>query len=526
MPARIAAIGLALTSALLFWLAFFPVQAGWLGWVALVPLLMLCRLVVDRRGRYLAAWIGGMAFFLGAVCWMCVADATMVVGWFAGSVYCSVYWPAAVYFVRRFDRLGWPLAASAAVVWPALDHTRGWLWLGGFPWYYPGHTQHDFLPLIQSADLFGVYWVTLLVVAVNGLIADAFTTGLSRRPVLIVMAALVATLGYGHWQLSQDNFATGPVVSLLQGNIPQGVKNDSGEDAATRIVREYVELQDRAAAARPDLMIWPETSFPVEVAVVARGSTIEDTGLYRGVIESSLADIGRAGQRLKTPNLIGTNCTELGLNDSRRRSNSAVLIEADGRMSARYDKIHRVPFGEYVPFVDWMPFLKKLTPYEGMEYSVEAGTQWTRFPVKDKSGTTFKFGVLICYEDSDSPLAREYVRGPDPVDFLVNISNDGWFKGTQEHEEHLAVSRFRAVECRRSLVRAVNMGVSAIVDPNGKVIALPGKTWSDSKAISGVVTATVPIDRRTSYYVWWGDWLPWTFWLIMVVACWKVRRSE
>jgi apolipoprotein N-acyltransferase len=187
--------------------------------------------------------------------------------------------------------------------------------------------------------------------------------------------------------------------------------------------------------------------------------------------------------------------------------------------------MHRVPFGEYVPFVDWMPFLKKLTPYEGMEYSVEAGTEWTRFPVKDKAGTTFKFGVLICYEDSDSPLAREYVRGRDPVDFLVNISNDGWFKGTQEHEEHLAVSRFRAVECRRSLVRAVNMGVSAVVDPNGKVIALPGKTWADSKAVSGVVTAAVPIDRRTSYYARWGDWLPWTVWGILVVACWKVRRS-
>jgi apolipoprotein N-acyltransferase len=129
--------------------------------------------------------------------------------------------------------------------------------------------------------------------------------------------------------------------------------------------------------------------------------------------------------------------------------------------------------------------------------------------------------VLICYEDSVAALARQYVRqSPDgpPVDFLINISNDGWFNGTSEHEEHLAVCRFRAVECRRTVVRAVNMGISAVIDGNGAVVALPGPSWAESKKVAGVVVADVPLDNRTSLYARWGDWLPCCCWAVVGLA--------
>src|SRR5260370_4004434 len=102
------------------------------------------------------------------------------------------------------------------------------------------------------------------------------------------------------------------------------------------------------------------------------------------------------------------------------------------------------------------------------DYSVRSGENFTRFPLGD-----FNFGVVICFEVTDPALARAYVRpGDEPqADFLLNISNDGWFKGTSEHEEHLAISRFRAVECRRTLARSVNMGISAVIDGNGRVLA-------------------------------------------------------
>ncbi|HLQ46364.1 MAG TPA: nitrilase-related carbon-nitrogen hydrolase, partial [Planctomycetaceae bacterium] len=122
-------------------------------------------------------------------------------------------------------------------------------------------------------------------------------------------------------------------------------------------------------------------------------------------------------------------------------------------------------------------------------------------------------GVLICYEDSDPDLARRYAVADadgEPADFLINISNDGWFDGTAEHEEHLAICRFRAVESRRSVARAVNMGISAVIDGSGRVVALPRPTWAQSKKIADVVTAEVPIDHRFSLYAHWGDWLPWS----------------
>ena len=126
------------------------------------------------------------------------------------------------------------------------------------------------------------------------------------------------------------------------------------------------------------------------------------------------------------------------------------------------------------------------TPYE-KDYSCRPGTHWTRFPLPSRQRRrTYTFACLICYEDSDPYLARQYVAS-EPVNFLVNISNDGWFDGTEEHEQHLAICRFRAVEARRAMVRAVNMGISAVIDPDGRVIALPGETWSESKKMEGVV---------------------------------------
>jgi apolipoprotein N-acyltransferase len=136
-----------------------------------------------------------------------------------------------------------------------------------------------------------------------------------------------------------------------------------------------------------------------------------------------------------------------------------------------------------------------------------------------------------------------------PVDFLVNISNDGWFDGTNEHEEHLAICRFRAVECRRSMVRAVNMGISAVIDGNGRVLAptathvvgdkipvweinqadgpaeLPPGRWSEFKKLAGVLAADVPIDTRTSLYTRWGDWLPASCWLVVALGLFlPIRR--
>jgi apolipoprotein N-acyltransferase len=182
--------------------------------------------------------------------------------------------------------------------------------------------------------------------------------------------------------------------------------------------------------------------------------------------------------------------------------------------------MHLVPFGEYIPLKDLFPFVQQFSPYGANDYTIAPGEAQTRFPLS-AAGRAYEFGVLICYEDAVASLARELVRpnnGP-PADFLINISNDGWFMGTSEHAEHLAVSRFRAVECRRVVLRAVNGGISAIIDGCGRIVALPADSWSKSKAVTGVVSGTVPLDTRTSPYARFGDWLPWSCWGLLVLGC-------
>ena len=214
--------------------------------------------------------------------------------------------------------------------------------------------------------------------------------------------------------------------------------------------------------------------------------------------------------------LLGLNGMELDADGMIWKYNSAVLINRNGTGGPRYDKMHLVPFGEYVPLRNTFPWMKTFTPYTG-DYSCKPGEHWTRFPLV-VGGNTFHFGCIICYEDTDPAIARNYVlsspEGP-AVDFLINISNDGWFNGTEEHEQHLAICRFRAIECRRSVVRAVNMGISGIIDADGRVIALPNESWSKSKKVATVVTANVPIDRRETLYSRWGEWLPIGCWVLL-----------
>jgi len=204
--------------------------------------------------------------------------------------------------------------------------------------------------------------------------------------------------------------------------------------------------------------------------------------------------------------------------------------------------------------------MKKLSPYD-FDYSIESGRQHTRFPlIGQYKNCPYTFGVAICYEDTDPDVTRPYGGGGQPpVDFILNTSNDGWFNGTSEHEEHLAISRFRAIECRRCVARSVNMGISAVIDPNGRVLApresppiespphgdkprfpihhwrvddkcwdheLPVTQWGRFKKVAGILEVAIPIDERTSFYAWAGDWLPWTCWTALAVGMFvgSIRR--
>lgn len=308
--------------------------------------------------------------------------------------------------------------------------------------------------------------------------------------------------------------------------MPQSEKNLRGESLWTM----YSGLHARALreGPRPDLIVWPETCMSIDWAGLGPGVKPEDTpDDFRKAVAVSDHYFGRLDLRTlypqwqspkpywQVPTLFGLNGLEWE-NGTEWRYNSALLVGPKGEYLGRYDKMHLVPFGEYVPFKETLPWMSTFTPYD-WDYGCRPGEHWTRFPIKTADGRAFTFGCLICYEDSDPYLARQYVAA-DPVNFLVNISNDGWFDGTEEHEEHLAICRFRAVEARRSVVRAVNMGISGVIDPDGRVVALPGESWAASKKVEAVVSAVVPIDGRGSWYARLGDWIPAACWGLLVLG--------
>ena len=564
----------AVASGVLLWAAFFPLNLGALGFVALVPWLTLVRAPVSTRRRYFAAYVGGVAFFALATQWVRVAHPMMYMSWLGLAVVAPLFWLVALAILRRFDRLGVPPAVAVPVAWVALEYARmhfptgfpflkplGAYQMIGFGWYFLGYTQHAFLPLIQIADLGGVYAVSFVVGSVNGLLAGvAMQSGAVRRclkwreeptplaplpegrgeqagvpscpplpsgrgargvGLLFTLALLAASVGYGFYRLDHPAFADGPRVSAIQGNVSQDAKIARDGELQKQYSKAFITAFKQSP--RPDLIVWPETcywEYWYEVTPGVSRDSVPTT--YKADVEESDKQFYC---RWETSILFGLNGHEW---DGQRmwKSNTALLVGPHLVEPLRYDKMHLVPFGEYVPLEGPLPFMAWFTPYE-KGYSCRPGEKWTRFPLAARDGRNFTFGCLICYEDSDPYLARQYVAA-EPVDFFVNISNDGWFDGTEEHEQHLAICRFRAVEARRSVVRSVNMGISAVIDPDGRVVALPDPDWSKSKKVEAVVTAAVPIDTRGSLYATLGDWIPAACWaaaLIALVLTLRRKRS-
>ena len=242
----------------LLWLCYFPVNCGWLAWFALVPLLFLVAAPPGPRSSTCAPTPADSPLFGPALQWMRVADPRMIITWIFLALYCSIYFPLGLFLVRFLDRrTRLPLAVTLPVVWTALEFFRSTFGTG-FSWYLLGHTQHDFLHVIQIADLTGAYGVSFLVVAVNAVLFEMIYRWAwpPQRFFLIqagaVAAALAAVLGYGDWRLSQDAFTPGPRVALLQGNVPQQIRNDV--NVSDVMATHFVALSDLAAApeARPD----------------------------------------------------------------------------------------------------------------------------------------------------------------------------------------------------------------------------------------------------------------------------------
>jgi len=489
-------------------------------WVALVPMLIAARVVGYRR-LALVGCILGIGYGFASVFWL------RHVGLFQGmvallslSLYLSFYPPLFLMGWKLLDRrLGLPAAVTVPLVWVALEYVRSFL-LTGFPWFYLGHSLYRNLHLIQIADLFGAYGVSVLVAAVNGLVADVLWPALScrahdqrgtlrgeyakHRGKLVVSAGLVgaalaATLAYGTVRLRQVVISEGPRVALIQGNIAQSLKFRPLE--TERIFAIHRGLSLEALTENPDLIIWPETMLPgVFFSREGYFGTYSRTFDLDSKVRQLMAELGR-------PLLAGAR-SESASGD---QFNSALLLTADGEVVAMYSKMHLVPFGEFVPRIVRAPFRllpDRLNPIP-YRFGLKPGRAQTIFEVTTEEGPDakpFRFGVLICYEDIIPGLARGLARRG--VDCLVNITNDGWFKDSAELDQHVIGSVFRAVETRKPVLRAANTGITSIISPHGEeVVRLRDPATGSDREVAGYLVYPVPLSPplAPTLYVRWGD---------------------
>ena len=425
----------AIVSGLLLFLCYFPVGAGFLGWVAIVPLLSLVRANARPRRIYFATFVGGLLFYVLAISWMRVAHPAMYASWLFLSFCCALFLVMTIWLVRKLDRVGVPFWLAVPVGWVSVEYFRshfptGYTWLEnvglhnpiGFGWYMLGHTQHDWLSLIQIADLTGAYGLTFLVAMVNAVLWLSLEQTVRvriwlRRPTevapasfrasLVAATLVAASVIYGYVRLNHEPFPDGPQIALIQGNLPQDVKNTKGQEMA----RHFGQLADEAVRGepRPDLVIWPETSFTVPWYAVEPGVDVSTLDIESQRFVNMSREVAKEiATDWNTPMLIGLTTFQWETDHKEWRYNSALLVGADGKAVARYDKIHLVPFGEYVPLEKYLPFMNAFTPYD-QPYSCKPGENWTRFPVW-ANGRTYHFACVICYEDTDATLARQYVR--------------------------------------------------------------------------------------------------------------------
>jgi apolipoprotein N-acyltransferase len=366
---------------------------------------------------------------------------------------------------------------------------------------------------------------------VNGLIADWILAAKEKRMFClkslvrgaITAVLLIVTTVYGYVSLTMwaVSLSEGPIISALQPNVPLEVKES--EDKSDEIFADCLRDSVAARGAGAKLIAWPETMVqavlnPEVLRLVEPNSQQRkfDAALREHAKGKCYVLVGAYGRTVKWT---------AGQPDYDQKYNSAFLYRADGTLDPKsYNKIHLVPFGEVVPFKQSIPWLHSLlvyfTPYD-YDYTLDYGTEYTVFDMND--GGRYRFGVLICYEDTVPHIAQRLAvdkDGKKKVDWLVNISNDGWFVRfvgskiipSTELRQHAAICVFRAVENRLPILRSVNTGISCLIDSNGKIrdgyLAgnLPHKAM-ERQGMAGWFADIVLIDKRVSFFSLHGQWL-------------------
>lgn len=432
----------------------FPVHDIWfLAWAGLIPLFFIVR-GNDKKRSFLWCWLSGTLFFIFTINWI---TQTMnhygnMPSWLSLmvllllSAYLGIYTGLFGYLIKLIsEKTSIPLSVAAPFLWVSLEFLKAHL-ISGFPWASLGYSQYKFLHIIQIADLSGIYGISFLIVSVNAALFQV----LNRRRMLLSVSSIALILalcaGYGYYRLSLDygprDDDRGIKIAVIQGNIPQNLKWD--RSFQQRTVDIYKRLTIKAVEQYPELVIWPETAAPF---------FFQDNLQYR----NEILDIAAEGRAYL---LFGSPAYEITDQYEQKMLNSAYFISPERKTLSRYDKIHLVPFGEYVPLSGILFFIEKITTGTG---DFSPGRDYTVMELPHG-----KFGAVICYEVIFPELFRKFVL--NGAEFMTTITNDAWFGSTSAPYQHFSMAVFRSVENRVWLARAANTGISGFINPKGEIL--------------------------------------------------------
>lgn len=498
--------------------AAFP-KIGMAGFAWIAPGLMLAIAQGKSRGdAFRIGYVAGLAHLLSSLYWLLLIPATgfPILGWVSLGAYVALY--PAIWVWLLAGRIGegnwayrtlWSLAGAA--VWVGLEMIRSRLF-GGFPWNLIGVSQFQLTPLIQIASVTGVYGVSFLVVWVSLSLLSAVKTIL-RRPMIrfawqsdifLPLFVIVAAFAFGSVRVRDQNPPTSTFrVTLIQPSIPQTLIWDENEN--TNRFYQLLALSENALKNKTDLLIWPESAVPEFSKPVFYAITNLVRAHHVWLIFNADDAVWRPDAKNK---------------DDYDDFNAAFLFDPNGDCAGIYHKQKLAIFGEYIPLVRWLPFVKYLTPITG---SFTSGNQPVTFELSDPN---VKAAPLICFEDVFPQLARKCVR--DDTDFLVNLTNDGWFSESAEQWQHMANAVFRAVENGVPLVRCANNGLTCWIDSNGRVREI-FKDKNGSVYGVGSMTIELPLsqsagNRTTTFYNRHGDMFGWACVAVAILVLFRSRK--
>ncbi len=510
---------LSVLSGVLLALAFPKPEINFLAWFGFIFLLFSIKRSSTYRKTFLLSYLCGLIFFGIVVYWAVYVT-------FIGAIVLIFY--LALYFGVFGLGLRWvensfrnPLFKILLIssLWVGLEFVRSHLFTG-FGWALLGYSQYMHIKLIQVADMTGVYGLSFLIIFVNAAlfymlkirhipssqnVSEASFRGSNEKlksfvqrglPIFLAGILIFACLTYGNVRIKQFETRKEKIlkVSIIQGNIDQELKWDS--TLSTLILNKYEKLSCMAAFEKPDIIIWPETSLP---------GYLDEEGLRKKIDKLSTS--------LAAPFLIGAPRFSP---DTDEYFNSAALFKGVGEPIIIYDKVHLVPFGEYMPLG---PLFSPLTLiYPIADFS--KGKDYVLFKVKG-----IKFGTLICFEDIFSDLVRDFVR--KGADFMVNITNDAWFKKSSAAYQHNQCLVFRAVENKVSVARVGNTGPSLFIEPTGRIEKRLINQYGQDLFIDGFLTTNLLRGLKETFFTKFGDIFAYMCIIFFAMGCFvKFRRQD